>query len=492
MKKLILSLMLLVPLCLWAEQEGTDLVNKPAKTLSAQRLNKKKLLSITQSRDNSSRTGVLDYDDKGRVAKYTITRNGATSEYNYTYSENMIEITCARSRGTDAYDFTIESGRVVSAKYSYSGDNMTEDFTYEYDGEQHLTKITEVLQPKGNTTTYEYQWTGDDRQSLTLYKNGRLRATEEYIYSEMTSEPLIHALFGYGLYGAGTVYIDEEYATMALYPYMGVLPKNLYSSISSSDIYSGRTETDTYNYSYETNSNGDIVKVNIDDTTYILEWEDTPSVPDKEKELHETEEGGEDYGNGGSIDGGSDLDGNIIGNVYYSIASGKGGYDAVEGCIVLNEPTDDSDIEGKDIFGEDFRNHFTGLVIKVAAGSGTVKLNAQTTGNMVLKVKIGTGDPIEMVLSGKLNITIPYNVMQPTYIYIYASMFGASARATASTSGNALKIYGLSWQDATDIDTPKNGVQAKGKYYTIDGRQLDGCPARKGIYIVDGRKIVVK
>ena len=32
----------------------------------------------------------------------------------------------------------------------------------------------------------------------------------------------------------------------------------------------------------------------------------------------------------------------------------------------------------------------------------------------------------------------------------------------------------------------------KGDFYTLDGRKLDGKPTKKGVYIVNGRKVVIK
>ena len=125
---------------------------------------------------------------------------------------------------------------------------------------------------------------------------------------------------------------------------------------------------------------------------------------------------------GSDMDEGTDLDGNVIGNILYNISDADGEYDPDEGCIVVTKPTDDgtvNDLEGQDIFGEDFKSQFTGIVFKVPSGKGTVKVTAETTGNMLLKVKIGSGDPVEMELNGKLKISFPYNVSETTYVYIY-------------------------------------------------------------------------
>ena len=206
-----------------------------------------------------------------------------------------------------------------------------------------------------------------------------------------------------------------------------------------------------------------------------------------------------------NIDFGSDMDendnlnGNIIGDIFYNIGNGNGEYNAEEGCIVLKKTTDDETVDGlsgKDIFGEDFKGQFTGIVFKVPAGKGTVKVTAETTGNMLLKVKIGDGDPVEMELNGKLKISFPYNVSETTFVAIYA---GANNEAkglgtTNATKDAALKIYGIEFErdntTAIGASLNDNEKMINDNYYSIDGKKLNGEPTKKGVYIVNGKKIV--
>ncbi len=45
----------------------------------------------------------------------------------------------------------------------------------------------------------------------------------------------------------------------------------------------------------------------------------------------------------------------------------------------------------------------------------------------------------------------------------------------------------------SSIDNSQSAIGSEaGAWYTIDGRKLSGKPARKGIYIVDGKKVAVK
>ena len=204
-----------------------------------------------------------------------------------------------------------------------------------------------------------------------------------------------------------------------------------------------------------------------------------------------------DYGS--DMDENSNLDGNVIGDIFYNISSGNGEYNSEEGCIVVTKPTDDGtvdELEGKDIFGEDFKSQFTGIVFKVPAGKGTIKVDAETTGNMLLKVKIGSGDPVEMELNGKLKVTFPYNVSEATYVYIYAGAANeAKGFGKASATDAALKIYGIEFlrdDTPTDIDrpTPDPSLNEGDSWYTIDGVKLNGEPGKKGIYIHNGKKVV--
>ena len=75
-------------------------------------------------------------------------------------------------------------------------------------------------------------------------------------------------------------------------------------------------------------------------------------------------EQGETVDFGTDISEDTNIDGNTVGDIYYSISSGDGSYDPSEGCIVVTSPTDDetvSGVSGTDIFGEDFNAHFTGV-----------------------------------------------------------------------------------------------------------------------------------
>ena len=209
--------------------------------------------------------------------------------------------------------------------------------------------------------------------------------------------------------------------------------------------------------------------------------------------------------NGQTIDFGTDIDentnlnGNIMDNVFVNVNNGDGSYDPSEGCIIVSKPTDDSAIDGKEIFGEDFKDNYTGIVFKLAPGEGTIKVEAQTTGNMVLKVKIGDGMPITMELEGKLKVSFPYNVSEDTYVYIYGGLNtsnNAKGMRRAEPADGTLKIYGIEVDSkANDIESLEVSQDDIATIYNLNGHRINSL--QRGVNIIrmnDGtvRKVVVK
>lgn len=207
-------------------------------------------------------------------------------------------------------------------------------------------------------------------------------------------------------------------------------------------------------------------------------------------------EQGETFEIGKEIDENTNLEGTIVDNVFVNVSNGNGGFDPVEKCIIVNKPTDDSAIDGKDIFGDDFKSGYTGIVFKVNEGRGSIKVEAETQGNMVLKVKIGNSDPVEMELDGKLKVKFPYYVSEPTYVYIYGGMSdtaGAKAMGASRARQDAdlLKIFGIEIDnEMTGIESAENGQPMDAPVYNLNGQRVNS-PV-KGVYIKNGKKILMR
>jgi len=200
------------------------------------------------------------------------------------------------------------------------------------------------------------------------------------------------------------------------------------------------------------------------------------------------------------------LNGMVVGDTYYVLDADNGdGADSENGCVVINTTTTEEAIDGiagKDVSDESVKAAFKGIIFMVPTGTGTVSINAETLGTSSLKVKIGSQAAQAFLLAERETVEIPYNVAEPTYVYIYAGTGTQAARsvgaARAAAAENSVKVYSYKWEptDPTGINSVDNSQSATGneagEWYTIDGRKLSGKPAQKGIYIVNGRKVAVK
>ena len=188
---------------------------------------------------------------------------------------------------------------------------------------------------------------------------------------------------------------------------------------------------------------------------------------------------------------GQNLTNNVIDNVYYNV--GDDGYDDSDGSIVISKTTNMGDISNAEPGSEDVKSKFNGVILKVAAGTGTITVNVKTSGNAQLVVQVGNDTPMMASKTEKGDVMFSYNVTENTYVYIYAIIGSSYARNTRSGSDDAVKIYGIKVAPgASGIIDTKREVTGNNEYYTLDGRKLDALPTKKGIYLVNGKKTVVK
>lgn len=206
------------------------------------------------------------------------------------------------------------------------------------------------------------------------------------------------------------------------------------------------------------------------------------------------------YGSGSGFDSNTNLNGAVISNIYYNISDDNGEYNSAEGCIVITQPMTDGAVEnvaGLDINNEQLKDTFTGIIFMVQPGSGVITVNAETTGGMTLKVKVGEKPPTEIELDGKMKEKFPYSVDKASYVYIYAGggSAGAKAMGKAASNNGELKIYGIEWSNSTDGIKEIIDERLKMNYsdvYNLNGQKVDGMPTKKGVYIKDGKKVLVK
>ena len=229
----------------------------------------------------------------------------------------------------------------------------------------------------------------------------------------------------------------------------------------------------------------------------LLTIEARPTVDDLIPDEGDDNGGSSDYGSGdSSVDASTDLNETVVGNIYYCITPDAGGYDAEEGCLVINKAATTVSTELPAVDGQlpSASNGFRGLVFFVNAGRGKVKIKAETTGNLLLCVKIAGELVMSMAVEGKTTLTIPYDVSQPSEVLVYAGFAASSRSMASSTTEDALKIYSLEWESeptAIGVDKIENGKLKIENYYDLSGRKVNG-QLKKGVYIVGGRKRVVK
>jgi hypothetical protein len=186
---------------------------------------------------------------------------------------------------------------------------------------------------------------------------------------------------------------------------------------------------------------------------------------------------------------GQDLSDNVVDDIYYNV--GDDGYDATDGSIVIGEATNMGQITNAVPGSDDVKNNFKGIILKVAKGKGTITVNVKTSGNAQLVVQVGDGTPMIASKTEKGDVVVSYDVEEDTYVYIYAILGGSAARATRASSDGEVRIYGINIKPgATGISSIVKEANSNAPFYNLSGQRLS--VPRKGINIIDGKKVVIK
>ena len=105
----------------------------------------------------------------------------------------------------------------------------------------------------------------------------------------------------------------------------------------------------------------------------------------------------------------------------------------------------------------------------------------------------GGGDNTLLYLGANSTLYYPSKAMSINACRAYFQLNGIEAGTPAG-----VRAFRLSFgeDDATGIVPIDNGKliidNEAGAWYTLDGRKLDGKPTRKGLYLLNGRKVVIK
>lgn len=158
--------------------------------------------------------------------------------------------------------------------------------------------------------------------------------------------------------------------------------------------------------------------------------------------------------------------------------------------MVISQTTNMLQITDATPGSDDIVNNFTGLILKVAAGKGTIKVNAKTTGNAQLVVQVGKQSQMIATKTEQGDVVVSYDVAEDTYVYIYAIIGSNAAPARRATLADAVKIYSITvTPGATAIDSIPLSGEVDERFYTLDGRPTNEHTI--GI-VVKGEKKYVK
>ena len=162
-------------------------------------------------------------------------------------------------------------------------------------------------------------------------------------------------------------------------------------------------------------------------------------------------------------------------------------------------------------------NGATAQVWKVPANTGLYIERGDTEGTISYDIPFLTNEADAEKITGNLlvgTISEPVNTktLEGNYTYyLFGKQNGkeaffkvgentSDAKATASAgkaylavpgAGNAKEMIVIGG-DVTGIESIENGTIVNDNYYTIDGKLVKGQPTQKGIYVVNGRKVVIK
>lgn len=202
----------------------------------------------------------------------------------------------------------------------------------------------------------------------------------------------------------------------------------------------------------------------------------------------------------------TDLTNAVVGNLYLTCDTTNGDhYDAMEQALVLNTVVDNVMIENVLANPDNMdviRNNFSGIILTIPAGTGTLSLTIQTSGNREVAVRIEGQEAETFAKATKGLIEIPYSVEGDAYVFVYGvaaeepeapaalpSKFRARAKRTEAAE-NSVSIYDVQWEVAStttgieDVHTDASSTPRKimidniiyilrgGKIYTIQGLEV--------------------
>lgn len=188
-----------------------------------------------------------------------------------------------------------------------------------------------------------------------------------------------------------------------------------------------------------------------------------------------------------------DLSNNVVDNIYYNL--GVGAYDTTDGSIVIRESTQMGLMMNYPMppGTNEMVNGYKGLVLKLSAGEGSIKVNCKTEPGAYIIMQIDNSNPGIHRQIERGDFILVYRRFVDSYLYIYANINSSSSSSQQVEPDNAVKIYGITLTpNVTGISSIEQSPSNNDVYYTLDGRKIEGPPTTKGIYIVNRHKVMVQ
>ncbi len=190
---------------------------------------------------------------------------------------------------------------------------------------------------------------------------------------------------------------------------------------------------------------------------HIVEMTDASKPAEVEDLKPLAEDGGADLT---KITSETDITNTVVDNLYLTCDTANGDhYDATEKALVFKTVVDEymlSNILAAPGNMDIIRNNFSGIIIEIPAGKGTITITFKTTSGRELAVTIGKEVAQRYAQAVKGAIDINFDVEQNTYVYIYpvekdeilaAAPSKVHARkAVAEEKDDSVNIYGAQWQ----------------------------------------------
>ena len=179
-----------------------------------------------------------------------------------------------------------------------------------------------------------------------------------------------------------------------------------------------------------------------------------------------------------------------------------------DGALYLTTQMTDEQMEtiaaADNLNTDEFRT-YNGLVVHVSQGSGIISIDCATRPGHVLKVKVGAQEPVAIQTDGRQKIVVPYQTKQDCYIYIYVAnayniiaenrRLSATRRSAVDFPGETVaQLFGLSLtvESVSGVKSVTiDAADGASRWYDLQGRRIIK-PMKEGLYIRNGRKVMVK